>query len=161
MPNCVAEFIPWRVTEIVHETLKNIGHHAGYNTQPLVTLDREEYRNSTIDDSLFLDGADLRIIENEVGDGSTGATRVTPEIVLTIYGSAFAPGGMPQMAIMALLQDTLTALSVLPGTLRVTTGRGMTMRIENAQTQTFNLTGKPEAVFNLEVVFRYLQGSTW
>ena len=161
MPNYVADFVPWRVSQIVADALGNIGLHAGYNTQPSATMDYEEFRQSGVDYSLFVDCPDLRIIENDIGDGTTGATRTTPEIVLTIYGSAKTQGSPGTPMILALVQDVLTALSALPKGMRTAVGRGMIMRVGDVQTATFDLSGKRESVFTLEVVFRYLQGSTW
>lgn len=161
MPNLVADFVPWRVLLLVHNKLADIGLHGGYNTQPLVTMDYEEFRQASVDCALLVLCGDLNIVENDIGDGSTGATRTQPEIVLTVHGSVKTKAGNQQAALMALLQDVLTALSLKPNELREETGRGITMRISNARLMTINLTGEREAAFTLEAVFRYSQGSTW
>lgn len=162
MPNSIEQFVPWRILQYVKTRLEvELGQHGGYNTQPLVTLDYEAWRNSTVDCALFIDSPDLRITEHYIGDGSTGATRGVPEVVLTIYGSVKTKLDQPQRAMMALLQDTLTLLSVHPKDMRAAIGCGVTMRVQSADTATFNLTGLVESVFNLEVVYSYQQGSTW
>ena len=162
MPQSVDQFVPWRILQYVKTRLEvELGQHGGYNTQPLVTLDYDEYKNASTDCALFIDVPDLRMTEHNIGDGLTGATRVTPDVVVTIYGSVKTKTEQPSRALMALVQDTLTLLSGHPADMRAAIGRGVTMRPQNVETGTFTLTGLKESAFNLEVVFSYQQGSTW
>lgn len=161
MPNLVADFVPWRVLLLVHNKLADIGLHGGYNTQPLATMDYEEFRQASVDCALLVLCNDLNIVENDIGDGTTGATRATPEIAISVHGSVQTKTGNQQLMLMALAQDVLTALSLKPQELRTETGRGITMRLGNVQLATVNLTGEREAVFTIEAMFRYSQGSTW
>lgn len=162
MPNSVDQFVPWRIMQYVENRLKvELGAHGGYNTQPLVTMDYDEYRNATTDCALMIDVPDLRAAEHAIGDGTTGATRVTQEVVLNVYGSVKTKTEHPQRALMSLVQDVLTLLSGHPSDLREAIGRGVSMRVNNVSLATFTLTGKVESAFNLEVVFVYQQGSVW
>lgn len=160
MPNAVETYMPWRILLWAHNRIADVAHSGGFNTQPLVTMDYEEYKNASTDQAVFVESATINMVDNNLG-GGFGATRVEVEVLIAVHGSVQYKAGNPQMALMALLQDVKTALSTNMEDMRATVGRGVTGRFAGVTLAYGTLDAKNEAIFRLDVSFKYQQNAVW
>jgi hypothetical protein len=160
MPNRVEDFMAWRCLWWVYQRLSEIQLANGYNTQPTVTMDYEEYRNASTDAALLVECEGHGSGEQGIGGGGGGPASL-PMVNIVILGSVRFGTDLPRRAAMALEQDARTATATTVADMRETIGRGFSLRWNDCTHDAGVLTPEREAAFRLSCSFTYPQGSTW
>ena len=160
MPNRVEVFMAWRCLWWVYQRLSEIQLANGYNTQPTVTMNYEEYRNASTDAALLVECEGHGSGEQGIGGGGGGPASL-PMVNIVILGSVRFGTDLPRRAAMALEQDARTAVATTVADMRETIGRGFSLRWNDCTHDAGVLTPEREAAFRLSCSFTYRQGSTW
>lgn len=159
-PNRIEEFGAWRCLWYVFQQLKTIQLANGFNTQPTVTMDFEEYRNAQTDGVLLIECESHPAGEQGIGGGGGGPSS-QPQVNLVIFGNVRYGTDLPRRAAMALEQDARTAVATAVSAMRSATGKGYSLRWGDCIHDAGALTPEREAAFKLYCSFTYPQGSTW
>jgi hypothetical protein len=160
MPNNIEAFAAWRCLWWSYQRLLEIQHANGYNCQPLVTMNFEEYRNSTTDAALLIECESHSAGEQGIGGGGGGPASM-PSVTLVVRGSVRYGTDLPRRAAMALEQDVRTAIATSVADMRSTIGRGFSLRWNECTHDAGVLSPEREAAFILSFSFTYPQSSTW
>jgi len=159
-PNKVEDFAAWRCLWWVYQRLCEIQLANGYNTQPLVTMNFEEFRNASTDAALLIECEGHGSGEQGIGGGGGGPAS-QPMVNLVVMGNVRFGTDLPRRAAMALEQDVRTTLSTTVSDMRGTIGRGFSLRWNECTHDAGMLTPEREAAFRLSFSFTYPQSSTW
>lgn len=159
-PNKIETFGAWRCLWYVYQRLLEIQLANGYNTQPTVTMNFEEYRNASTDAALLIECESHGAGEQGIGGGG-GGPATQPLVNLVIMGSVRFGTDLPRRAAMALEQDARTAIATAVSEMRTTIGRGYSLRWNDCTHDAGLLTPEREAAFRLSCSFTYPQASTW
>jgi hypothetical protein len=138
----------------IHDQLLGICLARGYNTQPLVTMDMDAYRQATTTYALVVECETHNATEHGINQVQMG-----PEFV--IHGNAIVGTGIPRREAFKLEQDVRTAIDTAMVSLRANRGRGFSLRWGNCSHDGGTLSPERQAGFRLYLSLNYPQGSTW
>jgi len=155
MPNKVEQFAPWLAMQWLYQQALTIDHAHGYNTQPFVTMDHQEYNEATTTFAVS--------IECETNDPQEhGLNSVVMASRFVIYGNATVELDIPRRAAFALEQDLRTAIGSAMATLRATKSKAYSLQWGQCTHDAGALSPHRQAGFRLNLTLIYPQGSnTW
>jgi hypothetical protein len=159
MPNKIEDFMAWRAYHYFFRALEGIRVANGYNTDPLVTMDYNTYRNSTTDFAVLIEAEDHGAFDH--GVGGAGGPRVYQSLELIAIGNAKVKGGLPRKQAFKLEQDVRTAIHSAVAGMKETIGKGAMFEFGACPHDAGILTPENEAGFRLSFRVGYPQGKTW
>jgi hypothetical protein len=154
MPNKVEQFAPWQAMQWLHQQLMTIDHAHGYNTQPFVTMDRQQYQQAGTTCAV--------VVECEANDPQEhGLNNTVMMSRFVIEGNVQITMDIPRRAAMALEQDVRTAIATAMAALRAAKGKAYSLQWGPCAHDAGDLSPAREAGFRLNLTLIYPQGSTW
>lgn len=159
MARKIEEFMAWRVYQYFFNALSEIRVARGYNTDPFVTMNYEEYRNASASHAVLIEVESHDAFEHAPG-GDDGP-RVGQGLVMVVMGSAQIEQGIPRKEAFKLEQDVRTAIHTGVRSLLSTIGRSAAFEFGDCPHDAGTLTPENEAGFRLSFRIGYPQGKTW
>ena len=155
-PQSIDAFIAWKVVVHLAEFLAEIRKTAGFNTDPSVHIDFNEWADTPAKYSILLEVAGHNTILESVGP------RHRQTVEVRIVGSvSLDDGDIPRRHAMMLEQDVRTALDRAAEVARQEIGRGFSCAYGTCAHDAGLLTPDKQAGFTLDYSYIYPQGAVW
>jgi len=160
-PKKIDDFIAWRLFLYCFRQLQGIRIASGYNTDPFVTMNMEEFRTSGTKFAVLIEVDDHSPQEHGVGGSDGDGPRVLQILTMTIEGSVQVERDIPRKEAFKLEQDVRTAIHSGVSGLKSKIGRSAAFEFGECPHDGGILTPDNEAGFRLLIGLKYPQGSNW
>lgn len=159
-PRKIDEFLAWRMFNFCYGQLKSIRQAHGYNTDPFVTDNYTEYKNSGSKFALLIEVESHDTYDKGVGGGNN-IPLIFQALTCVVTGSVQLGRDRPRKVAFQLEQDVRTAIHSGLQDMNATIGRAADFEFGACPHDAGELTPDNEAGFRLSFRLGYPQGKTW
>lgn len=154
----VDDFIPYKIFKTVELYLNRIKTVDGYNTDPLITISKDDAENSNSKYTVLLEAGTAEPVDQFPGNDSS-RKHVTANYVVMCYAKYETEH--PRRLAYSLEQDVRNAIDQGVADLRGLVGRGVSFKFGTANHDGGLLAPYKEAGFELSFSFTWSQSNDW